>query len=58
MKITLCHFLLKYEWQLPPGEVQKPWIESELSNIVDPTTKLQFRRRDPEIDLAVIEKPL
>lgn len=54
MKILLCHLLLKYDWQLPPGEPLKPWMESELSNITDPTAKLMFRRRKEEIDLATL----
>ncbi|OTA94990.1 hypothetical protein M434DRAFT_20535 [Hypoxylon sp. CO27-5] len=44
MKIIFVHLLLKYDWRLAPDTDPKP-IFSGFSIRIDPTTKMEFRRR-------------
>lgn len=49
MKIALAHLLLKYDWKfkgkVPMGR------QGEYEYVPDPKTMLQYRSRQPEIDL-------
>lgn len=50
VKILLSHFLLKYEWRFVPGK-EPSVINWGVICALWPTTRLQFRRRQEEIDL-------
>ncbi|KAI0425343.1 cytochrome P450 [Xylaria sp. FL1042] len=51
IKIILCHLLMKYDWRFVPNEPEpEPQIfESSVSVRAD--TKIQARRRKPELDI-------
>ena len=52
IKIALCHLLLKYDWAVPPGHISEPsTIGGGL--MIDPTTKVMYRRRREEFDLMM-----
>jgi cytochrome P450 len=50
-KVILIHLLLKYDWRLPEGAPAPRLLHYGWSIRTDPTTKLQYRRRRPEIEL-------
>ncbi|KAI1205060.1 cytochrome P450 [Annulohypoxylon truncatum] len=54
LKIALCHLLLKYDWRFVPGEGRPAYRTAETHNSVDQASKIQFRRRQPEIDLDIL----
>ena len=51
LKIALCYFLLNYDWRFVPGESVPQAQSFEWSLTYDASTKVQFKRRSPEIDL-------
>ncbi|OTB03468.1 hypothetical protein M426DRAFT_321828 [Hypoxylon sp. CI-4A] len=51
LKILLCHLLLKYDWRFVPGEGRPKAGSFEGNNGVADDSKIQARRRRPEIDL-------
>ncbi|KAF6825009.1 cytochrome p450, partial [Colletotrichum musicola] len=51
MKVMLCHFLLKYDWRAVG--VFRP-LAVGARTIVDPASKIRFRRRVEEVDLAAL----
>ncbi|KAG7284932.1 hypothetical protein NEMBOFW57_009547 [Staphylotrichum longicolle] len=50
-KVILIHLLLKYDWRLPEGAPAPQIRHYAWSLRTDPATKLQYRRRKPEIEL-------
>ena len=54
IKVLLCHLLLKYDWKVLPGSNPKPLVIG-ISTIVDPGTRLLFRRRKEELDFLSLE---
>ncbi|KAH7040188.1 cytochrome P450 [Microdochium trichocladiopsis] len=55
VKILLCHLLLKYDFRWAPGEKPVPMQMFETVASTHQDTKVQMRRRVPEIDLDTIE---
>lgn len=55
VKIALCHLLLMYDWKLSPENHDFKPVVSGVSLVVDPRSKVMFRRRKEEIDLASLE---
>lgn len=51
VKVALCYFLLKYDWRFMPGEGRPAPHVFEGGSTVHPESKVQARRREPEIDL-------
>ncbi|KAI1388965.1 cytochrome P450 [Hypoxylon trugodes] len=51
VKIALCHLLLKYDWRFIPGEGRPAPRSFEAVRGVDQKSRIQVRRRRPEIDL-------
>ncbi|KAI0098329.1 cytochrome P450 [Hypoxylon sp. NC0597] len=51
VKILLCHLLLKYDWRFVPEEGRPAPRVFESVNGVDQKSRIQVRRRKPEIDL-------
>ncbi|KAI1744956.1 cytochrome P450 [Xylaria scruposa] len=54
LKIALCHLLIKYDWDLIPGEGRPKTSAFEASDMVDTAAKLRVRRRRAEIDLDTL----
>ncbi|KAK4246332.1 cytochrome P450 [Corynascus novoguineensis] len=50
-KVILIHLLLRYDWRLPEDAPVPRIIHYAWALRTDPTTKLQYRRRTPEIEL-------
>lgn len=50
-KVILIHLLLKYDWRLPEDAPAPQIRHYAWSFRTDPATKLQYRRRRPEIEL-------
>lgn len=44
LKITLCHLLMKYEWNLAPGTSVQPMVLGA-AIMANPTAKIRIRRR-------------
>ncbi|KAK5166027.1 uncharacterized protein LTR77_008288 [Saxophila tyrrhenica] len=51
IKTALCFLLLKYDIRYLPGQSRLPAVKFETQRIMDPSTKIQIRRRTEEIDL-------
>ncbi|KAM5343742.1 hypothetical protein ACJ41O_012279 [Fusarium nematophilum] len=52
MKIALCHLLLKYDWKLCEGQIERPEnMRVDAGFLTDPSVKVMMRRREAEIDL-------
>ncbi len=51
VKITLCHLLIRYDWRFVPGEGRPAPRLFEAGRSVDAESRVQARRRVPEIDL-------
>ncbi|KAH8890446.1 ent-kaurene oxidase [Thozetella sp. PMI_491] len=51
LKILLSHFLLKYEWRLVHGEKLPPPISFDASAVINPSFKIEIRKRTAEIDI-------
>lgn len=51
VKVIMIHLLLKYDWRLPEGAPVPQILHYAWSLRSDPTTKMQYRRRRPEIEL-------
>ncbi|KAK3377458.1 putative cytochrome P450 monooxygenase [Podospora didyma] len=51
VKITLVYLLLNYDWRLPEGVVPKIY-SAGFGMGTDPFVKVQYRRREPEVDIA------
>jgi cytochrome P450 len=49
-KIILIHLLLKYDWRLPAGAPEPKVRTWAFSLRTDPLTKMEYRRRTPEIE--------
>ncbi|KAK2768531.1 hypothetical protein FQN54_000387 [Arachnomyces sp. PD_36] len=54
VKILLIHLLMKYEWKFADREGRPKNFDHGTEIICDPTVKFLFRRREPEIDLALL----
>jgi cytochrome P450 len=50
-KVILIHLLLKYDWRLPEDAAEPQIRHYAFSLRADPFTKMEYRRRSPEIDL-------
>lgn len=53
VKLTLCYLLLNYDWELAPGTTAEVGTFG-LSNFIYPGSKLRYKRREAEIDLAAL----
>ncbi|KAI0408280.1 cytochrome P450 monooxygenase [Xylaria palmicola] len=54
VKITLCHLLLKYDWELAPGTDTTAW-RNGFSQRVNPSTTVLYRKRQSlELDIDSI----
>ncbi|KAK2037422.1 cytochrome P450, partial [Colletotrichum somersetense] len=51
IKIALCHMLLKYDWELSSPTTIPMTISHGIMLDADPTVKVIFRRRQPEMNL-------
>lgn len=54
----MCHLLLKYEWRLPldlEGKAPPLSMGYSLALISNPALRLDFRRREPEIDIDALK---
>jgi cytochrome P450 len=49
-KVILIHLLLKYDWQLPAGAPEPRVRHYAWSLRTDPLTKMEYRRRTPEVE--------
>ena len=50
-KVILTHLLLKYDWKLSRGS-ENPQVHAFAFSLrADPSVKMEYRRRAPEIDL-------
>lgn len=56
VKILLAHLLLKYDWKFAEdvGAGRPPNIMHGVENICNPTIKLLYKARQPEVDLAAL----
>ncbi|KAF3070666.1 Dihydromonacolin L monooxygenase LovA [Daldinia childiae] len=54
IKILLCHLLIKYEWKLVDGCIPQPF-DVGYAVIRDPGAKLMIKKRQPEMDIDVLE---
>ncbi|KAI8634414.1 cytochrome P450 [Xylariaceae sp. FL1651] len=54
IKIILCHFLMKYDWRFVPDEPEPKPRAFEGVNGVEANTRIQVRRRKPEIDIDAL----
>ena len=50
-KVILIYLLLKYDWRLPEGAPTPQVRHYAFSLKADPTVKLEYRRRTPEIKI-------
>ncbi|KAH6843331.1 cytochrome P450 [Chaetomium sp. MPI-CAGE-AT-0009] len=50
-KVVLIHLLLKYDWRMPEGAPVPQIRHYAFSVSADPTVKLEYRRRTPEIEI-------
>ncbi|EAQ85378.1 hypothetical protein CHGG_09392 [Chaetomium globosum CBS 148.51] len=50
-KVVLVHLLLKYDWRLPEGAPTPRVLHYAFSLRADPTVRLEYRRRTPEIEI-------
>ncbi|KAJ2988913.1 hypothetical protein NUW58_g312 [Xylaria curta] len=53
LKISLCHLLIKYDWELAP-ETDTNVMRVGFSQRANPTTKVLFRKRTAELDIDSI----
>lgn len=54
LKITLCHLLIKYDWDFLPSEGRPKPMSFEASSMVDMDAKVRARKRSAEIDLDAL----
>lgn len=55
VKIALCQMLLKYDWRFEPGTARPAPQTFEANTAVNPKGKVQYRRRQEEIDFTALE---
>lgn len=51
VKIALCFLLLRYDWRLEDPNKKPKNMDMGLEMVGDPWVKLQYRRRQEEVDL-------
>lgn len=56
MKILLCFLLVNYDFRHIPDQARPSYLEFETSRSAKPTTAVQVRRRQAEIDLADLQQ--
>ncbi|RAH46897.1 cytochrome P450 [Aspergillus brunneoviolaceus CBS 621.78] len=55
IKILLVHLLMRYDWKFEDRTERPPNFMHGTESICDPTVRLLFRFREPEVDLSRLE---
>ncbi|PYH45116.1 cytochrome P450 [Aspergillus saccharolyticus JOP 1030-1] len=55
IKILLVHLLLRYDWMFEDRTVRPPNFMHGMESICDPTVRMLFKSREPELDLSKLE---
>jgi cytochrome P450 len=57
LKITIACLLLKYDFHFQPGQAEKARvIPFEMVETIDPSLKVEVRRRSEELDVTMVAK--